>query len=236
MLRDPTCHRSRESREQRFRARRSRCGGRVARRGRALILEGIEARVANDRITANGRPSSTPRMVGSELRASVGGPDLHAAASLTGLGGTFPVMPYEMSGALRIVDGGYELSAVEARAGRITATVEGRVGSHPMNDGTRIDASVKGQALSDLSAWGVGGALPAVPFAGSMRRDARLFVDAELRSNRSASILIAGLRRMTRRRTRGKSRARRSPCPRADGASRRSSVLVAAARRASMVR
>lgn len=141
--------------------------GRVARRGRALVLDAIEAQVAEDFVAADAILSPAPRLLGSEFRARVAGPDLRATASLTGLGGTLPVAPYEISGLLRIVDGGFDLSGVDVRAGRITANVEGRVGTHPMSGGTRLDCDVAGPSLADLSAWGAGGALPAVPFASS---------------------------------------------------------------------
>jgi uncharacterized protein involved in outer membrane biogenesis len=141
--------------------------GRVARRGRAFALDAVEAQVADDFITVDASLSTAPRMVGSEIQVLVSGPDLRAASVRAGLGATLPVAPYEISGRIHVVDGGYDLSAVEARAGRIIAIVEGHVGLHPVSDGTRLDCSVSGPVLSDLSGWGVAGALPTVPFASS---------------------------------------------------------------------
>ena len=91
-----------------------------------------------------------PRLVGSDLHAWLAGPDLEAAGARVGLRG-LAAEPYDVSGRVRFEDDGYELDGVEARAGRIGATVQGHLGRPPALERDRAGLPRRGAALSDLA-------------------------------------------------------------------------------------
>jgi len=142
--------------------------GRVARRGAVFDLDGIEGRLRDDTVTLQGSIVPAPRLAGTNLRGRVAGPDFAKAASLAGLHG-IPSEPYDVSGQVVFASDGYQLEGVEARVGRMSATVSGRLGERPAEDGTALDCRLEGPALSDLAAWSVPAGLPDDPFVVSGR-------------------------------------------------------------------
>jgi uncharacterized protein involved in outer membrane biogenesis len=150
--------------------------GRVARSGVRFDLDGIEGRLGEDTIRVQGSLVPVPRLVGSDLHAWLAGPDLEAAGARVGLRG-LAAEPYDVSGRVRFEDDGYALDGVDARAGRIGATVQGHLGRPPALDATALDCRVEGPALSDLAAWGVRTGLPGEAFtvAGGLRVDDGLY-------------------------------------------------------------
>ena len=165
--------------------------GRVARRGAALELDGLEGRLGDNSVSLDGSLVPAPRLAGSEIHARITGPDLGKAASLAGLHG-LPAEPYDVSGRVRFAPDGYQLEGVEVHAGGMTARLEGHLGARPAEDGTTLDARIGGPALSDLAAWGVPAGLPGDPFtvSGRLRIDGRVWrvdrVMAEVGADRAS--------------------------------------------------
>lgn len=149
--------------------------GRLARRGEAFELDDVDLRVSEDAAALRGRIVPARRLEGSEFEARVEGPDLARAASRFGTV-ALPSEPYRVSGRIRVIPEGYELEGVDAQAGRIATTLSGRLGSHPLEDGTALDVRAQGPALSDLAAWGAPTRLPDEPFAvsGVLRTEDRV--------------------------------------------------------------
>ncbi len=142
--------------------------GRVARNGAALALDGVEGQLGEDAISVQGSLVPAPRLVGTDLRARVAGPDLRTTAAFAGLQGA-PSEPFDISGRVQFEVDGYRLDGVEARAGRMSATASGFLGRPPALDGTALDLRVDGAALSDLAAWGVRTGLPGDAFTAAGR-------------------------------------------------------------------
>jgi uncharacterized protein involved in outer membrane biogenesis len=138
--------------------------GRVTRNGARFDLDGIEGRLGDDTIRVQGSLVPARRLAGTDLQAWLAGPGLAEAGERLGLRG-LAAEPYEASGRLRFEDDGYQLDGVEARAGRLSAAVQGRLGRPPALDATALDCRVEGPALSDLAAWGVRAGLPGEAFA-----------------------------------------------------------------------
>jgi hypothetical protein len=138
--------------------------GRVARDGRTLELHGIEVRLGEDSATAEGKLVLARRLQGSGVRLRAAGPDLSRLASRAGLTG-FPRKPYRIAGRIAISRRGYELDDVVASVGDVSAEVKGRVGAPPGFDRTELSVRARGQALSDLAAFGIPAKLPAEPFS-----------------------------------------------------------------------
>ncbi len=149
--------------------------GRIARAGDVFDLEGVEGRLGDNAVNLEGSLGRAPRLEGSDLRVRIAGPDLARAGALVELEGV-PAEPYTVAGRIRVVPDGYRLDGVEAHAGRVTVRVDGRLGTRPAENGTEVDSSVEGSALSDLAAWGVETGLPSDPFrfAGRLRIENRV--------------------------------------------------------------
>lgn len=144
--------------------------GRVARDGRSFVVDGVDARVGDDVVNGNATLTRARRLAGSEIDVRASGPALSVAAGHAGLHGSIPATPYELSGRVRIVDGGYDLSGVLLRAGTVTAGADGHVAARSAKGASSsLELRATGLSLSELSSWGLGSELPAVPFEASAR-------------------------------------------------------------------
>lgn len=150
--------------------------GNIARDGEAFALHGVDGRLGDNAVKVEGRLVPRARLLGSELRASVVGPDLAVAGSLVGLRGLAAV-PYDLAGRVRIAADGYHLDGVSAQAGALAGEVAGRIGPRPVDDGMELEGRVAGRTLAELSAWGVRRELPGDPFevSGHLRLSGGVF-------------------------------------------------------------
>ncbi len=113
-----------------------------------------------------------PGILGTELRLRFAGSDSSYPASLAGLEGV-PPGAFTVEGAIRIVDDGYALEAVEAEVGSVLARIEGLLGSPPALLGTVLRVTGRGENLSVFEPFLGGTLLPDEPFevAGSLAVD-----------------------------------------------------------------
>jgi uncharacterized protein involved in outer membrane biogenesis len=137
--------------------------GRLGDAGTAVALDGVRARLGENRARVDGTVDPGQGFLDTDVRVSASGPDLAAVAAIAGVEGV-PREHYQVEGAVRVLAKGYALRDVEARVGDVTARTHGRVGPLPEIAGTDLEIHVDGPDLSWVGALAGRDDLPAEPY------------------------------------------------------------------------
>ncbi len=136
--------------------------GHLAWRGFPLDITGLEARVGENRFTADGRLGAPPLMLETDFHFQGGGPDAAALAALAGL--RLPHGDYTCSGRVNRVDNGLKVTGARLTIGPSSLAADGFVGDPPGYDGTELSFETEGPNLAGLGAL-LDVTLPAEPFS-----------------------------------------------------------------------
>jgi uncharacterized protein involved in outer membrane biogenesis len=115
-------------------------------------LDGVEAEVGDFELSLDGRLGPLPELAGTDLRIRASGSDLSVLGAMVGQNG-LPGDPYQVAGAVRVLDDGYELEDAEARIGGIELEAAGRVGPLPDLAGTELRVSIQMERLGALGSY-----------------------------------------------------------------------------------
>jgi uncharacterized protein involved in outer membrane biogenesis len=154
-------------------------------------LDGVNARVGDVTARVDGLVGRLPGLAGTSLQFVTEGPDFSIPTSLVGAPGV-PPEPFRIEGGLRMVNGSFELEAVQARVGDARATVAGWIAPSSDLVGTELTIDAEGPDASTFGPLLRQPSLPSAPFAlsGSVEigtADYRLgSVVVELAGNRAA--------------------------------------------------
>jgi len=140
--------------------------GRVRWRGFPVEVTSLEARVGDNRLTADGSVGAPPGMLGTDFQLHGSGPNIAALGVLVGL--ELPAVPFEIDGGLRRLEGGVELSAFEVEVGQSRLSAAGFLGDLPEYAGTDLALSASGPDLHPFAAV-AGVELPSGPFQATGR-------------------------------------------------------------------
>ncbi len=128
---------------------RYRVGGTVQIVRNGYQLEGVHAEVGGVSAELDGLIGRAPGLAGTEVTVRASGPDLSYPASFAGLHG-IPTEPFDLEGALRVTDDGYDLDGVVARVGDLDIHLDGRLGPLPDLQGTTLTVEASAPRLSVL--------------------------------------------------------------------------------------
>jgi len=135
--------------------------GRFTWRGYPIVVSGLEIRVGENRIAADGRLGKPPLMLGTNFRFEGAGPDVAEIASLAGL--RIPHDRYEIDCHLLRVEDGLQIEDVRATFGQTVLTATGFIGDPPEYANTDLVVDVRGPDLARYRSL-LGIDLPSVPY------------------------------------------------------------------------
>jgi len=135
--------------------------GHLTWRGFPVEVTGLEMRVGENRVTANGRLGGPPLMLGTDFQINGNGPDAAAIGILAGLG--LPHDEFMIEGHLLRVEHGLQINAVHATIGSADASADGFVGDPPTYTGTELTVEARGPRLERFNQL-LGVTTPAEPF------------------------------------------------------------------------
>ena len=135
--------------------------GRFTWRGYPIVVSGLEIRVGENWVAADGRLGKPPLMLGTDFRFEGAGPDVAEVASLVGL--QIPHDGYEIDCHLLRVEGGLQIEDVRAAFGQTVLTATGYVGDPPEYAKTDLVVDVRGPDLARYRSL-LGIDLPSLPY------------------------------------------------------------------------
>jgi uncharacterized protein involved in outer membrane biogenesis len=135
--------------------------GHFAWSGFPIVVSGLEIRVGENWVAADGRLGKPPLMLETDFRLEGAGPDLAGVALLAGL--RMPHDVFEIDCHLLRVEGGLEFEDVRAKIGPALLTATGFVGDPPHYKNTELTIEGKGPNLAHFSET-AGLDLPEEPF------------------------------------------------------------------------
>ncbi len=135
--------------------------GHLTWRGFPVEVTGLEMRVGENRVTANGKLGGPPLMLGTDFQIDGNGPDAATIGVLAGLG--LPHDEFKIEGHLLRVENGLQINAVRATIGSADASAHGFVGDPPTYTGTELTVDARGPRLEHFNRL-LGIAAPAEPF------------------------------------------------------------------------
>ncbi len=135
--------------------------GRLRWQGFPVELSDLEVTVGDNRIKADGRLGTPPRMLGTDFRFEGAGPDIAALAALAGQ--KLPREAFEIGGQLLRVENGFRIDDVSASVGSSRMAVAGFVGDPPGYADTDLELDASGPDLSWYSDL-VDVDLPSLPY------------------------------------------------------------------------
>jgi len=136
--------------------------GRFTWRGYPIVVSGLEIRVGENWLAADGRLGKPPLMLETDFRFEGAGPDVAEVASLAGL--RMPHDMYEIDCHLLRVEKGLQIEDVRAKIGSTRLTTTGFIGDPPEYANTDLVFEVRGPNLAHYRSL-LGTAPPSVPFA-----------------------------------------------------------------------
>ena len=159
-----------------------------------LKLDGVDARIGDNRLSLDGVIGPPPKLVGTSLRIRANGPDFSAIPLVASYAGA-PAEAFQVEGQLRIKKARYEIDTVRATLGELTVRADGIVGLPPDLKGTDLRVEAEGPDLSRLRPYARVDGLPTVPYSVSGRvraRKSRYFLDKVLARVGPAEFTLEG--------------------------------------------
>ena len=129
--------------------------------GFPIEVTGLEVRVGENRVTADGRIGEPPLMLGTDFHIKGSGPDAAAVAVLAGI--QLPHDTFEIDGQLLRVENGLQINEVHAKIGSSTLSANGFIGDPPDYTNTELIVEAGGPELERFSRL-LGTNAPAEPF------------------------------------------------------------------------
>ncbi len=120
--------------------------GRLTWRGFPIVVSGLEIRVGENWVTADGDLGKPPLMLQTDFRFEGAGPNAAEVASLAGL--QLPPDMYEIDCHILRVEGGLSIEEVRAKIGPTLLTTTGFIGDPPEYAKTDLDFDIRGPDLS----------------------------------------------------------------------------------------
>jgi uncharacterized protein involved in outer membrane biogenesis len=130
-------------------------------RGFPVKVTGLEIKVGENQVTADGRIGAPPLMLGTDFHIKGDGPDAAAVGSLAGL--HLPHGSFTIKGELLRVENGIQIKAVQATIGSSTLSTNGFIGDPPDYTDTELIVEAGGPRLEHFNRL-LGIRAPADPF------------------------------------------------------------------------
>ena len=137
--------------------------GMISKEGSNWHFDNVRARIAENRVTANGFFKGGDG-ADSEILVEVSGPDISFLEPMTGLQG-LPARPYEIFARIRPASAGVHLPEMTAVFGDNRIEVEGIIGTKPGLSGTSINVHAEGPELENIALLADVPLLPDGPFS-----------------------------------------------------------------------
>jgi len=143
--------------------------GRLADDGDAIALSGVRTQVGRNTLSLDGRVTTEPGMIDTDLSLVANGPDLAALGLAAGIQG-LPKAPFHVAGGITFERDGYRLRTIEGQVADLGLTIDGTLSSDVGFSGSRIRVDAQGTDLSTIGALLGDASLPSEPFrvAGSI--------------------------------------------------------------------
>ena len=135
--------------------------GHLAWKGFPVEITGLDMRVGENRVTADGRLGAPPLMLGTDFQIKGKGPDAAAVVALAGI--RLPHDSFEIEGRLFRVENGLQIEAVKAAIGSANLSTSGFIGDPPDYTGTELTIEAGGPKLVHFNRL-LGITAPAEPF------------------------------------------------------------------------